>query len=104
MWITIRIIFYIRSSRLFSVYFKKHGENTDNPLIRIYVNVIENRITFRIKSGYYRELSTSETMNLLERTENEITKDKNGENIPHLEVTEALFSTFQYSICNAIFN
>ena len=73
-------------------------------MIRIYVNVIENRITFRIKSGYYRELSTSETMNLLERTENEITKDKNGENIPHLEVTEALFSTFQYSICNAIFN
>ena len=28
---------------------KKHGENTDNPSIRIYVNKIENRITFKIK-------------------------------------------------------
>ena len=31
---------------------KKHGEKTDNPLIRIYVDEKENRITFRIKTGY----------------------------------------------------
>ena len=29
-------------------------------------------------------------MKLLESTENKITKDKNGENVPHLEITEAV--------------
>ena len=27
---------------------KKHGENTDNPSVKIYVNKTENRITFII--------------------------------------------------------
>ena len=31
----------------------KHGENIDNPSVRIYVNKIENRITFKTKIGYY---------------------------------------------------
>ena len=30
----------------------KHGENTDKPLVQIYVNKIENRVTFKIKNGY----------------------------------------------------
>ena len=54
----------------------------------MYVNRIENRITFKIKSGYYLELLTLETMKLLGSTENKITKDKNGENVPHLEIVE----------------
>ena len=29
-------------------------------------------------------------MKLLRSTENEIMKDKNGENVPHLEITEVL--------------
>ena len=29
-------------------------------------------------------------MKLLGSTENEITKDKNGENLPHLEITEVI--------------
>ena len=70
--------------------FKKHGENIDDPSIRIYVNKIENRITFKIKTGYYLELLTPETMKLLGSTENKITKDKNGENVPHLEITEVV--------------
>ena len=57
---------------------KKHNENVDNPSIRIYVNKIENRITFKIKKRYYPELLTSKTMNLLGSTETKITKDKNG--------------------------
>ena len=57
---------------------------TDNPLIRIYVNKLENKITFKIKTGNYRELLTSETMKLLRKTENKIIEDKNGENVPHL--------------------
>ena len=32
---------------------KKHSESVDNPSIRIYVNKIENRITFKIKNGYF---------------------------------------------------
>ena len=66
---------------------KKHGENTDNPSVKIYVNKIENRITFKIKNGCNLELLTLETMKLLRSTENNITKDNNGENVPHLEIT-----------------
>ena len=40
----------------FEYILKKHIESVDNPSIRIYVNKIENRITFKIKSGYYLEL------------------------------------------------
>ena len=32
---------------------KKHCESVDNPSIRMYINRIENRITFKIKNGYY---------------------------------------------------
>ena len=68
----------------FEYILKKHSENVDNPSIRIYVNKIENRITFKIKSGYYLKLLTPETMKLLESTKSKITKDKNDENVPHL--------------------
>ena len=67
---------------------KKHSESVDNPSVRIYVNKIENRITFKIKNGYYLELLTPETMKSLGSTENKITKDKNSQNVPHLEVVE----------------
>ena len=62
----------------------------DNPSAKIYVNKIENRITFKIKNGYSLELLTPETMKLLGSTENKITKDKNGENVPHLEIKEVV--------------
>ena len=74
----------------FEYILKKHGENVDKPSIQIYVNRIENRITFKIKDGYSLELLTPETMKLLGSTENKITKDKNGENVPHLEITEVV--------------
>ena len=54
----------------------------------MYINRIDNRITFKIKNGYYLELLTLETMKLLGSTESKITKDKNGENVPHLEIVE----------------
>ena len=41
---------------------KKHSENVDNPSIRMYINRIENRITFKIKNGYYLELLTPATL------------------------------------------
>ena len=72
----------------FKYILKEHSENVDNTPIRIYVHRIENRITFKIKSGYYLELLTPETMKLLGSAERKTTKDKNGENAPHLEVVE----------------
>ena len=69
---------------------KKHEKNTDKPSVQIYVNKIENRITFKIKNGYSLELLTKETMKLPGSTKNKITKDKNGENFPHLEITEVV--------------
>ena len=41
---------------------KKYGEKTINLSIIIYANNIENRITFKIKTGYYLKLLTPETM------------------------------------------
>ena len=35
----------------FEYILKKNSESVDNPSIRIYVNKIENRITFKIKNG-----------------------------------------------------
>ena len=74
----------------FGYILNKHGEKTDNSSIRIHVNKIENIITSKIKTGYYLELLTSETMELLESTKCKISKDKNGENVPHLEITEVV--------------
>ena len=68
----------------FEYILKKHGEDIDKPSVQIYVNKIENRVTFKIKNGHSIELLTPETMKLLGSTENKITKDKNVENIPHL--------------------
>ena len=44
--------------------------------------------TFKIKTGYYLELLIPETTKLLGSSKNKITKVKNGENVPHLEITE----------------
>ena len=83
----------------FEYILKKHGESVDNPSIRMYINRIENRITFKIKNGYYPELLTPETMKLLGSTESKITKDKNGENVPHLEIVELVLVN-----CNLVNN
>ena len=60
---------------------------------------MENRITFKIKAGYDLELLTPETMKLLGSNESKITKDKNGENVPHLEITEVVLGH-----CNLVNN
>ena len=60
----------------FKYILKKHGENVDNRSIITYINKIENRITFKIKSGYFLKPLTLETMKLLGTTESKIVKDK----------------------------
>ena len=83
----------------FEYILKNDGEKIDDndkdndknkPSVKIYINKVENRITFKIKNGYSLELLTKETMKLLGSTKNKITKDKNGENVPHLEITEVV--------------
>ena len=65
----------------------------------VYVHKIENRITFKIKTGCYLELLTPETMKLLGSTKIKITKTGNGENVPDLEITEVVLKH-----CNVINN
>ena len=66
---------------------KKHRKKTDNLSIGMYVNKIENGITFKTKTGYYIELLMLETMKLLGGTEKSKNKSKNVENVPYLKIT-----------------
>ena len=44
----------------FEYILRKRGKNIGNPSIRIYVNKIENRVTFKVKAGHCLELLTPE--------------------------------------------
>ena len=68
----------------------KNGENIINPSIRIYGNKIEYRIMFKIKTGNYLELLTAEKKKLLGSNKSKKTKNENGENVPHLGITEVV--------------
>ena len=61
----------------------------DNPPITTYVNKRENRITFRIKIRHYLQLLMPESIKLLGSIKSK-TKDKTGENIPRLKITEVV--------------
>ena len=89
-WIKWWIIFCIRFKRLFLIYLKKYETVADNPSIIIYLNKIENRITVKIKTGYYPEILTPETMKLIGNIINNINRDENDKNVPYLEVTEVV--------------
>ena len=77
---------------------KKHGE-TVNPSIKIYIKKTKNRITFKIKTGYYLELLASETIKLLGNTKSKTTKNEKGENVPRLEINEVVLTH-----CNVVNN
>ena len=50
---------------IMSIYIiKKHGTPTENPLMRIQISNIENRIRFKFKAEYYLEILTPGTMKL----------------------------------------
>ena len=67
-WITWWIISVSNIQDYFEYILENQGENTDNLSIRIYINKTENRIMFKIKTGYHLKLLTSETMKLLGST------------------------------------
>ena len=54
---------------------------------------------FKVKTEYYLESLITGTIKSLGSTESKITKDKNGENLPHLEITEAVL--VHYNIANS---
>ena len=64
---------------------KKHETIGENAPILIYANTINNRIVFKIKTGYKLELLSKETMKLLGSTKDIIDSDKNSKNVPRLE-------------------
>ena len=49
----------------FSCVIEKHETVTGNPMVRSCVSKTENRITFKIKTGYFLERLTPVTMKLL---------------------------------------
>ena len=55
---------------------KKHETIGENAPILIYTNTINNRIVFKIKTGYKLELLSKETMKLLGSTNDIINADK----------------------------
>ena len=69
---------------------KKHETISENAPILIYANTINNRIVFKIKSGYKLELLSKETMKLLGSTKDTIDADKNSENVPKLGNVEVV--------------
>ena len=62
----------------------------NDPSTRIYINKIENIITLKSKTRYYLELLIPEIMKLHGSTKGKITKNENGENVLHLEITETV--------------
>ena len=65
----------------------------------IYTNEINNRIVFKIKSGYKLELLSKETMKLLGSSTDTIDGDKNSELFPKLESVD-----FVLVHCNLVNN
>ena len=48
------------------------------------------KVYYILKTGYYLEILTTETMKLLGSIENKINKDENGEIVPQIEITEVM--------------
>ena len=69
---------------------KKHEIIGENAPILVYANTINNRIVFKIKTGYKLELLSKKTMKLLGSTKDTIDADKNCENVPGLENIEVV--------------
>ena len=78
---------------------KKHEKIGKNAPILIYANTINNKMVFKIKTGYKLELLSKETMKLLGSTKDIIDGDKNGENVPRLENVEVVLVH-----CNSVNN
>ena len=77
----------------FDYIIKKYEAVPDNLSITMYINKVEKRNTFKIKTGYYLEILTPTTMKVLGNLEAlkviQIRK-KIVENVPSLEITQVV--------------
>ena len=78
----------------FEYIIKKHETIAEVSPVLIYVNEINNRIVFKIKSGYKLELLSKETMRLLGSSSDTIGDDKNSELVPKLESVDLVLVHF----------
>ena len=85
----ISLIMYVSNiSDYFEHIIKKLETETENSPIRIYINKIEKiELHLKSKQGNNSGLLIPETIQLLGRTKNKITKHEHGENVSHLEIT-----------------
>ena len=67
---------------------------TYNVPVQIYVKKIENRVVFKIKTGYELELLSPETIRLLGDTKKDADQEKDGEDAPKLEALELVLVYF----------
>ena len=59
-----------------------------------YFEYILNKVTFRIKTGYYLDFLTPKTRKLPGSTKIKVTKDENSENVSHLKINKIIFTHF----------
>ena len=83
----------------FEYIIKKHETIGEVSPVLIYVNEINNRIVFKINSGYKLELLSNETMRLLGSSTDTIDGDKNSELVSKLESVD-----FVLVHCNLVNN
>ena len=85
----ISLIMYVSNiSDYFEHIIKKLETETENSPIWIYINKIEKiELHLKPKQGNNSGLLIPETIQLLGRTKNKITKHEHGENVSHLEIT-----------------
>ena len=80
----------------FEYIIKKHETIDDVSPVLIYVNEINNRIVFKIKSGYKLELLSKETIRLLGSSADTIDSDKNSELVPKLESVDLVLESVDH--------
>ena len=59
---------------------------------------MENRVKFKIKTGYYLGVLDPATMKLLGSTKSKMTEDENGENMPYSEINKVIL--MYYNVVN----
>lgn len=77
-WILLKVI-----QGYFEHIFKKHETLTDKTPVEIFVKIVQNMVTLKIKSGHCSESLLPEIVKLIEITKEKTTKRKNGENLLH---------------------
>ena len=82
---------------------KRKETVTNNSPRKMYINKTENKIGFslKIKAEYFFQLLTPDIIKLFGIIDNNVTKSNNGENIPHLEITQIVL--VYYNIVNNVY-